>query len=206
MRTTVVDASTNAGGTFPLAMTAPDTRGGVRVASDAGLSAGARVFRVTMDRFVPQTSAILSNMMEQAESTAKLILTPESLGTIVVTMTMQEHQSMVRMEVVDAGARDLVQANLGQLREQCAAQGVRLDHVAVTVREPESSQWRFDNGSQQSRQQRRDDAEARSAFLRSGQREEAGRRSGDDARGSSRDRGHGHRRRSPDDAKFERYA
>ncbi len=200
------DAPTNVGNLHAVAVGTQQTRGSVRVAADAGLSSGARVFRVTMERFVPQASAILSNMAEQAESTAKLILTPESLGTIVVNMKMQEHQSTVHLEVANAGTRDLVQANIGLLKDQCAAQGVRLENVAVTVREPEASPMRYENGNQQSRQQRREDAEARSAFVRSGSRHDSDRMSGDDARGSARERGQEQRRRSSDDSKFERYA
>lgn len=200
------DAPTNVGNLHAVAVGTQQTRGSVRVAADAGLSSGARVFRVTMERFVPQASAILSNMAEQAESTAKLILTPESLGTIVVNMKMQEHQSTVHLEVANAGTRDLIQANIGLLKDQCAAQGVRLENVAVTVREPEASPMRYENGNQQSRQQRREDTEARSAFIRSGSRHDSDRMSGDDARGSARERGQGHRRRPSDDSKFERYA
>lgn len=200
------DAPTNVGNLHAVAVGTQQTRGSVRVAADAGLSSGARVFRVTMERFVPQASAILSNMAEQTESTAKLILTPESLGTIVVNMKMQEHQSTVHLEVANAGTRDLVQANIGLLKDQCAAQGVRLENVAVTVREPEASPMRYENGNQQSRQQRREDAEARSAFVRSGSRHDSDRMSGDDARGSARERGQGQRRRPSDDSKFERYA
>lgn len=200
------DAPTNVGNLHAVAVGTQQTRGSVRVAADAGLSSGARVFRVTMERFVPQASAILSNMAEQAESTAKLILTPESLGTIVVNMKMQEHQSTVHLEVANAGTRDLVQANIGLLKDQCAAQGVRLENVAVTVREPDASPMRFENGNQQSRQQRREDAEARSAFVRSGSRHDSDGMSGDDARGSARERGQGQRRRPSDDSKFERYA
>jgi hypothetical protein len=68
-----------------------DTRGavmnGMREQSvEQTVGAGPRVFRVVMEKFVPQTTAIVSHLAEHAESTAKLILTPESLGTIVVNM------------------------------------------------------------------------------------------------------------------------
>lgn len=184
----------------------PEMRGVVRPSGFVGSETGARVFRVTMERFVPQTSSIISNLAEQSESVAKLIITPESLGTIVVNMKLQEQQNSLHLEVTNAVTRDLVQANIGILREQCASQGVRLENVSVTVREQDSSPGRYDHGNQQSRNHRREDSDARSTFVRSGIREDSRGMNREESNRSNRDPRQNQRRRQAGDSNFERYA
>jgi flagellar hook-length control protein FliK len=165
-----------------------------------------RVFRVVMERFVPQTSAIVSNLVEQSQNTARLILTPDSLGTIVVNLAMQEKEGTLHLEVSNSSTRALVEANMGILKEQCAAQGVNFGQVTVSVREQEASFGRFEQSGQQARQQRREDQESRTAFARGSHSETAGRNSKDErSETPSRQRGGG-RQTMSGDSKFERYA
>ncbi|MFN4769603.1 MAG: flagellar hook-length control protein FliK [Candidatus Kapaibacterium sp.] len=165
-----------------------------------------RVFRVVMERFVPQTSAIVSNLVEQSQNTARLILTPDSLGTIVVNLAMQEKEGTLHLEVSNSSTRALVEANMGILKEQCAAQGVNFGQVTVSVREQEASFGRFEQSGQQARQQRREDQESRTAFARGSHSETSGRSSKDErSEPHSRRRGGG-RQATSGDSKFERYA
>jgi flagellar hook-length control protein FliK len=165
-----------------------------------------RVFRVVMERFVPQTSAIVSNLVEQSQNTARLILTPDSLGTIVVNLAMQEQEGKLHLEVSNSSTRALVEANMGILKEQCAAQGVNFGQVTVSVREQEASFGRFEQSGQQARQQRREDQESRAAFARGSHSETTGRNSKDERSETPSRRRSGGRQATSGDSKFERYA
>jgi flagellar hook-length control protein FliK len=119
---------------------------------------------------------------------------------------MQEQEGKLHLEVSNSSTRALVEANMGILKEQCAAQGVNFGQVTVSVREQEASFGRFEQSGQQARQQRREDQESRAAFARGSHSETTGRNSKDERSETPSRRRSGGRQATSGDSKFERYA
>ncbi len=127
-----------------------------------------RVFRVPVDNFSANTSVIVKNLSVSNGGAARLIMSPEALGTVVVNLNLQESQRSLSIEVANESARQAVESQMPQLREQLAQQGVRVDSIGVQVRDTEktqNSQNSFQH--QQSSQHKHEEREARASFARS---------------------------------------
>ncbi len=145
----------------------PQTPTVMRAGMDNAQTNPMRVFRIPIDQFAANTSAIVRQFDGVQGGSAKLILSPEALGTVVVNLNLQESQRSLSIEVSSDHARETVQSQMPQLHEQLAAQGVRVDSVSVTVRQNDAAMQSSSQNQQQSSQQRQEDREARSAFLKS---------------------------------------
>ncbi len=163
-----------------------------------------RVYRVPIQNFAPNASAIVKNLDMQKGGSAKLILSPEALGTVVVNLNLQESLHSINIEVASQSAKTAIEAQMPQLREQFVAQGVRIDTIAVQVRDNEKSQSFNSSTQQHSSQQKQEDREARASYLRSfEQRTDADGRGRSDSRSQRRSRDQQRRQQS---RSFEQYA
>lgn len=165
------------------------------------------LYHTPVESFAPTTSMIVRNFPAAMGGTARIVLTPETLGTVVVQLRVSEQQNLLRIEVESHETRSIVEAQLPLLHEQLAQSGVRMENIQVHVTQSEQS---FAGTAQQqgqsNQQQRFDDREARAAFVRSFSPEgRTEREQGDSSRGGN-NRGRQQQQRKSGRQQFEQYA
>lgn len=77
---------------------------------------------------------------------ARLVLEPESLGTVKLSIAVEDDKMVARINVANADVKSVVQANLPQLHEALAARGIDIRRIDVFSAEPGSGRDRG-NGS-----------------------------------------------------------
>ncbi len=163
-----------------------------------------RTFRVPIEQLPNNAGMVIRSMQEAQEGQARLILRPEALGTVVVNLNLQEQVRTVHMEVANDAARQAVESQIGQLHAELARNGVQVDTIRVSVRESEQNNTNT-SAHQHSSQQKHEDREARTQFLRSFEQrkdEDASRRE----RNPSRQLRDQPRQRRQNSRNFEQYA
>lgn len=99
------------------------------------------------DQVMKQVSRSVQVMLEGRRSEVKLQLHPEHLGSLTVKLIVEEGVVQANISARDPQVRQVLQANLDQLRTRFAEQGFKIDQVHVSV----GGDTQFDQ-SQQSHQ------------------------------------------------------
>ncbi|MBL7997146.1 MAG: flagellar hook-length control protein FliK [Candidatus Kapabacteria bacterium] len=175
------------------------------------------VVRTTVESFAATTSVVVRNMPAQTGGSARLVLNPESLGTVVVNLRVGEHENLLHIEVESHETRTMVEAQLPLLREQLTQSGIRMEALSVSVKPNEQQQQQTapaqqsgftgnnGTGNGANQQQRSDDRESRAAYLRS-VNDDSNPRRNSDGDPHQRDRQQREQRRRMAENVFERYA
>jgi hypothetical protein len=70
---------------------------------------------------------------QQGEAHIKIVLRPPELGRLRVDLSVRDHVLTARLSADRSGAAELVQSNLGALRDALEQQGVRVGELSVSV-------------------------------------------------------------------------
>jgi flagellar hook-length control protein FliK len=120
-----------------------------------------------------------SRNIEQVNSVT-MKLAPQELGQVTVAIDMQQSNATLRIEVENQAARQTVEAQLPQLREQLMQQGIRVEKSDIVLRPASAEQNQQQNAEnkggqmnnnsqsgQENARQQRQGQEQRQAFVRS---------------------------------------
>jgi len=106
----------------------------------------------------PQVAAVEHAVLEQIVQRATLAvgngqqefriqLKPEFLGAMEIRVSISDGAAMVRMTAQNPATRQLIEANIGQLRQAFGTNNVRIEHVPSFS--SSDAPWTFNPGSQQ---------------------------------------------------------
>lgn len=99
------------------------------------------------EQVLRQVTRTVKLMVDGGRSELRLNLHPEHLGTVAVKLVVTEGVVQATLNARDSAVRQVLQANLDQLRQRFVDQGMKVDQVTVTVG-GESSFSQFDHPHQ----------------------------------------------------------
>lgn len=112
---------------------------------------------VPVTQFAKEMSTFVVNKLEivkqEGISEAKISLYPEHLGQVDIKLTMQNGQLVAQFTTEHAGAKDLLEQQMSQLRSTLQSQGVQVEKLVVTQNPSLQSQMYHDGRQSQSGQQ-----------------------------------------------------
>ncbi|MFN9941577.1 MAG: flagellar hook-length control protein FliK, partial [bacterium] len=77
--------------------------------------------------------------LDQGSGQVKLRLHPPELGSLQVTIRVESQRMAARIEVEHVAARDILTANITELTDRLAEQGVEVQQLEITL--VENNQW-----------------------------------------------------------------
>ncbi|OZB97802.1 flagellar hook-length control protein FliK [Paenibacillus sp. XY044] len=112
---------------------------------------------VPVTQFAKEMGTFVVNKLEivkhEGISEAKISLYPEHLGQVDIKLTMQNGQLVAQFTTEHAGAKDLLEQQMSQLRSTLQSQGVQVEKLVVTQNPSLQSQMYHDGRQSQSGQQ-----------------------------------------------------
>lgn len=112
---------------------------------------------VPVTQFAKEMGTFVVNKLEivkhEGISEAKISLYPEHLGQVDIKLTMQNGQLIAQFTTEHAGAKDLLEQQMSQLRSTLQSQGVQVEKLVVTQNPSLQSQMYHDGRQSQSGQQ-----------------------------------------------------
>lgn len=102
---------------------------------------------VQAEQVLRQVTRTVKLMVDGGRSELRLTLHPEHLGTVAVKLVVTEGVVQATLNARDPGVRQVLQANLDQLRQRFVDQGMKVDQVDVAIG-GESSFSQFDHPQQ----------------------------------------------------------
>jgi flagellar hook-length control protein FliK len=109
--------------------------GAAKHAALARLTAQAPALKqgIAQASFIPQASKALTMALRQGEGTVTLRLTPESLGTLKVELTLHNAEVTARLHASTESARQLLIDAQSSLRAALEARGLSVERIEVTA-------------------------------------------------------------------------
>ncbi len=121
---------------------------------------------IKAEDFGRNTLKIARNLMPQGTQNARLILTPSSLGTVFVKISLKEKKVHLNITAESQEAVKSIEKQLPALKERLVQQGLQTDKVDLKFKAPENDSQQHQNGSQNS-QNEKEQKDMRREFLQS---------------------------------------
>lgn len=126
--------------------------------------------KVPADEFAATTHEYMRTRTNE-NGVVRMVLQPEELGTVTVQYSVRNNEAHLGVQVENQNAKNIIESQLGSLREQFVKQGVHLEKIEVSVKK--ETEYTSNNNSQSFSNNERggttsqQEQESRQAFVRS---------------------------------------
>ena len=123
------------------------------------------VKQIVPEEFPNTSIQLIKNLPENGSKSAKLILQPQALGTVIVEINMTQNKMRMEVKADTQEAVKIIENQMATLKDKLAGNGIIAEKIDVSLNQ--ENLQNFGNAGQFSRQGKREDKTARSAFIQS---------------------------------------
>ena len=138
---------------------------GATISKTAEVSDFSLVKRIVPEDFPSTGLQLIKNLPENGSGTAKLILQPQALGTVIVEINMTQNKMRMDVKAETQEAVKMIENQLGSLKEKLASNGIITEKIDVSLNQ--ENLQNFGNAGHFQKQGKREDKTARNAFIQS---------------------------------------
>ncbi len=138
---------------------------GTTISKTAEVSDFTLVKRIVPEDFPSTGLQLIKNLPENGSGTAKLILQPQALGTVIVEINMTQNKMRMEVKADTQEAVKMIENQLGSLKEKLASNGIITEKIDVSLNQ--ENLQNFGNAGHFQKQGKREDKTARNAFIQS---------------------------------------